>query len=208
MRQTQSVVMLVWILSWLPLAACAADAPSPSGNTNPSEPSEKLLAEVPEQWQKIVDRKVGDLHMVEYYPPGADDNWTQKLTVEALSGRDLPDPLIYVTGLAEEQRGLCDNFSDNAVFAGFENGYPTTVNILQCGRSKSTGRPVVTMVKIIQGNKSLYTVSRIWRLPAIAADIDTPPEVDSAELGGWAQTLRKVQVCDPRLDAHPCPNGR
>ncbi len=207
MRRTMRTTFLLtaMLITW-PLGACANTAPPASSAGEPAEKSEKLLAEVPAEWQKIIDRKVGELHMVEYYPPGADDNWAQKLTVEALSGKDLPDPLIYVAGLAEEQQGLCDHFRDNAVFAGFENGYPTAVNILQCGRSKSTGRPVVTMVKIIQGNESLYTVSRIWRLPEIAANLsDTTPEVDAAELGAWAQTLRKVQVCDTALAAHPCP---
>jgi len=207
MPQTPSALILGALLLWLPLSACAGSSQSAASVQAPTaERTEKLLAEVPALWQKIIDRKVGELHMVEYYPPGAEDNWEQKLTVEALTGRDLPDPLVYVAGLAQEQRGLCDDFSDNAVFAGFENGYPTTVNILQCGRSKNTGRAVVTMVKIIQGNESLYTVSRIWRLPEQpAGESGALPQVDPAELGAWAQTLRTVQVCDANLAAHPCP---
>ena len=159
MWRTQLLTLQTLLLLW-PLTACANNEPAALSAAPPSQDSERLSAEVPEHWQKIVDRKVGDLHMVEYYPPGADEDWEQKLTIESLAGKDLPDPLVYAAGLAEEQQGLCEDFKDNAVFAGFENGYPTTVHVLECGQSKRTGRSVVTMVKIIQGNKSLYTISR------------------------------------------------
>ena len=186
------------------LFGCASTPTVQAGDT------ERLLVEVPEGWLKVVDREVGTLHMVEYYPAKVLENsaedWPQKLTIEALSGSDLPDPLIYVDGLVEEQESLCNKFTDNSVFAGFENGYPTVVHMIQCGESQRTGRAVVTMLKIIQGNESLYTVSRIWRLPPPRPPMaEDTIAIDQAELGGWSQTLRKVVVCDPSLAAHPCP---
>ena len=186
------------------LSGCAA---TPSVHASDTE---RLLVEVPEGWLKVVDRKVGSLHMAEYYPAKVLENqaedWQQKLSIEALSGSDLPDPLLYVEGLAEEQEKVCNKFTDNSVFAGFENGYPTVVHMLECGESQVTGRAVVTMLKIIQGNESLYTVSRIWRLPPPAPPMASDTiAIDQAELGAWSQALRKVTVCDPSLAAHPCP---
>lgn len=191
------------VLTFL-LSGCATASSVHASDT------ERLLVEVPEGWLKVVDRKVGTLQMAEYYPAKVLENsaedWQQKLSIEALSGSDLPDPLIYAQGLVEEQEKVCNKFSDNAVFAGFENGYPTVVHMLQCGQSQVTGRAVVTMLKIIQGNQSLYTVTRIWRLPPPAPPMAADTiAIDQAELGAWSQALRKVTVCDPSLPAHPCP---
>ncbi len=170
--------------------------------------SEKLVMEIPENWVKVIDRKAGNLHIAEYYPPDTGEEWTQKLTIEALLADDLPDPLVFAQGLATEQERVCNDFSDNGVFAGFENGYPTTVHMMQCGASQRTGRALLTMIKVIQGNQALYTITRIWRFPPKPAEQDQRSEkpIDQAELGAWSAVLRKILACDPALPAHPCPN--
>jgi hypothetical protein len=165
-----------------------------------------LNAEVPEGWEKRIDRTVGALKMAEFYPAGADDQWAQKLSIEALSGEDLPDPILFVEGLAEQQSLVCDEFTHNSVYSGFENGYPTAVHMLQCGKNKRTGRAIITMVKVIKGNTSLYTITRIWRLPAASPPMQEGTlNIDQNEIAGWSQILRQVITCDPALAAHPCP---
>ena len=197
-----------------------------------AEDTEKLMLEVPVEWVQVVDRTVGNLAIAEYYPGDTTDDWLQKITVEALAGEGLPDPLVYAEGLADEQNDVCNRFSDNPVFAGFENGYPTVVHLMECGQSKRTGKALLTMLKIILGNKALYTITRIWRLepaalavlpnsegansdrtnskganPATAKSEPVPIEplpIDQAELAAWSHTLSKVKVCDTALQAHPC----
>ena len=192
-----------------------------------AEVTEKLLVEVPIGWVQVVDRTVGNLSIAEYYPGDTTDDWQQKITIEALSGEGLPDPLVYADGMADEQSEVCNHFSDNAVFAGFENGYPTVVHMMECGQNKRTGKALLTMLKIISGNTALYTITRIWRLePAAIAVLPhanpetsrangaTPPArepvpieplpIDQAELASWSHTLSKVKVCDTALQAHPC----
>ncbi len=183
------------LLSMLALSACAWSAAS-------EVETEQLTAEVPQGWVKVIDRKAGTLHLAEYYPQGSGEDWQQKLTVEALSGTDLPDPIVFAHGLAAEQRKVCDHFSDDSVFAGFENGYPTVVHMMQCGVSKRTGKALVTMLKAIRGNKAFYTITRIWRLPPTGEPGEIP--LDDAELGAWSQSLREVKVCDASLQAHAC----
>ena len=192
-----------------------------------AEETEKLMLEVPAEWVQVVDRTVGNLAIAEYYPGDTTDDWLQKITVEALSGEGLPDPLVYAEGLADEQSDVCNRFSANPVFAGFENGYPTVVHLMECGQSKRTGKALLTMLKVILGNKALYTITRIWRLepaalavlpdsheansdganPATAKAEPVPIEplpIDQAELAAWSHTLSKVKVCDTALQAHPC----
>ena len=111
-----------------------------------------------------VDSTVGELKVQEFFPPQTESYWEQKIVYESLTTDALPEPLEYSQALAERQAERCEKFTSNDVFVGFENQYPTVVSVLECGLAKLTGKPLVTMVKIIQGNQSVYTVSRIWRL--------------------------------------------
>ena len=185
----------------------ALEEKAPEENKTDPQAAEQLSADIPEGWLKLIDRSVGDLHIVEFYPPDSPEEWEQKITVEALSGEDLPDPLVVAEGLAEEQRDVCNDFKDNNVYAGFENGYPTVVHMMECGQSQRTGKTLLTMIKVIQGNKALYTVTRIWRMAPPAPQLgDEEPgtAIDEAQVAAWAQTLREVMLCNDALAAHRC----
>ena len=188
---------------------------------------ETLKAEIPATWVQLLDRRAGDLYVAEYYPPadvallaatrnGAAE-WQRKLSIEVLATRPLPDPLVVVGGLIETQAETCDEFSEQGIFAGFENGYPTAVHMLQCPRSKGTKRGFLTMIKVIQGNEGLYTITRIWR--TAASEIPPPPplgikqkdngplievQIDMAEVGAWARNLRSFALCDAASDDNKC----
>ncbi len=193
-------------------AGCvSAEAPSnetaAAPDTAAPPAAEQLSANIPEGWIKVVDRYVGELHIVEYYPPDSTTEWEQKITVEALGGDDLPDPLVVADGLAGEQRDVCNDFNDNTVFAGFENGYATVVHLMECGQSQRTGKMLLTMIKVIQGNKALYTVTRIWRVEPPAPQLGEEPAtsaIDQSQVAAWAQSLRSVKLCDDTLAAHRC----
>jgi len=189
------------LLTALLLSACA------SNTSAGPDATEKLLAEVPDTWVKVIERNTGQLAVSEYIPPDTGQDWTEKLIIEALSGSDLPDPLVFVQGLAQEQGEVCNDFTESGVFAGFENGYPTAVHMMQCPENKRTKNAMLTMVKVIRGNNAFYTVTRIWRLPPVTEDEDGVKSVPvgSTEIGAWSQALRQIQVCDPALSAHACP---
>ena len=163
----------------------------------PTVPEEHLKTEVPEGWVPILNSQSKNLLIAEYIPPDSPDPWLQKLSIEAMSGDHLPDPLEFTNSWALEQSEICEAFEDLPIYSGFENGYPTIVRMLICGKNKRTGKPLVTMVKVIRGNESLYTITRIWRLEQLP-----PPEV---EIASWSVALRKTIACDPDLSAHPCP---
>jgi len=219
-------------------ATTAASTPSVTEKAKATSKSGELLqAEVPQEWIQVVDRVVGNLAITEYVPGDTVDVWTEKLSYESLRrpdapGAALPDPLEYSEGIAAQQEGRCEQFTDNVVFAGYENGYPTAVHMMQCGQSKLTGKPLLTMLKVIKGNDALYSITRIWRLGMEIGDapLDTPSETDpeatsssgtespktwnpatnpvpptvQAEIAAWSQVLRRVQLCDHDLAAHRC----
>ena len=115
-------------------------------------------------------------------------------------------------GLADQQAERCDEFQRRDIHVGFENQYPTVVTVLQCGINNLTGKPIVTLLKVIKGNRSLYTVSRIWRLePTVAEDGSTALSkaeelIPTSEFAAWSATLRDVLLCDSELPAHACPD--
>ncbi|NKC00813.1 MAG: hypothetical protein GKR90_20275 [Pseudomonadales bacterium] len=165
---------------------------------SPNRQGEYLNTEIPVGWQQVLSSTNTNLSIAEYLPADASEEWVQKLSVEAMSGEQLPDPLEFVDGWAHDQSSLCDEFRDHAIFSGFENGYPSVVRMLVCGKNKRTGKPLVTMIKVIRGNQSLYTITRIWRL-------ETLP-LARTEVASWSNALRKTIACNPQLPAHPCPN--
>ncbi len=170
--------------------------------------TERLLAEVPDGWIKGVDKQLAALTVSEYFPPDTEEYWQQKLSYEVMTGEHLPDPIEYAEGLAEQQEKYCEDFKDNTVFAGFENGYPTMVHLLNCGKNTRTFKPIVTMVKAIKGHDALYVITRIWRLepppPQLAEEQTTVSPLPQEELAGWSQVLRRIKLCNSALDAHPC----
>ena len=189
--------LLLITLVGLPSAAIASDAIMPAG--------EYLQAEIPEGWQRAVDRQAGHLRLTEYYPSATITDWHEKITIEALSGRDLPDPITYIEGLVAQQQPLCGDFAQQPIYAGFENGFATAVHLISCGRSLRTGRGLLTFVKVVRGNQALYTISRIWRAALPAADgTAAAPAAEQAQLAAWSNALRTMQVCDPQRSAHPC----
>ncbi|MEM9622597.1 MAG: hypothetical protein AAF993_13165, partial [Pseudomonadota bacterium] len=91
------------------------------------------------------------------------------------------------------------------------NGYPTEVQVLHCGAAKLTGKPIVTMIKAIQGNQSLYTITRIWRVEHSDAatgekteEVELLPRENMAEFAAWSNTIAQIQACDDNLPAHRC----
>jgi hypothetical protein len=177
-------------------------------NSAQASDTERLMAQVPDGWIKGVDKTLPNLQITEYFPPETKDEWIQKLSYEAMSGDGLPDPIEFTNGMAEQQSEFCDDFQNSTIFAGFENGYPTMVQILECGSNKQTKKPLVTMIKAVKGNAALYVVTRIWRLEPPPAQLDKSQikqlPIDAEELAAWSATLRDIRVCDAALLAHPC----
>lgn len=198
-------------------SACAPEAPEASDSQSPAAEAgqsaqsslegERITAEIPSGWLKVRDTQLQMLHIREYVPPDTGETWTEKLTIEATTGDPLPDPLEFVLGWAADQSNQCIEFRDNAIFSGMENGHPTVVRLLECFAAKRTRKPIVTMVKVIQGQEALYTVTRIWRL-----ETNFDPEVGKLALApnaiaNWSDALSRTTACTPGHSEHPCHNN-
>ncbi len=144
--------------------------------------------------------------MVEYLPedPG-DGDWVEKVSFESFSAEDLPDPIEFVTGIANDQAAACENFEHFNIRSDEENGYPTTVRFMSCPESSLVGMGQVTLIKAIRGNDRFYVITRAKRVPVPVEGEKVKP-ISDAQMALWSTYLRAVSVCDAGLgDVHPCP---
>lgn len=193
MRAT--IMLLLLMTAW----GCAHQAVA--------ESQEHLQAQVPDGWIKGVDKSLTNLQVTEYFPADSPQEWVRKLSYEALQGKPLPDPIEFAASIAEQQSNVCREYSDKVIFSGFENGYPTMVQLYECGENKRTLKPLVTVVKSIKGNAALYVITRIWRLQPSDEAQSATQLMPRDELAGWMQRLKQIQLCDPALPAHKCQPG-
>ena len=68
---------------------------------------------------------------------------------------------------------------------------------------KRTKLPIVTMIKVIRADQSLYTVTRIWRLQEAAVSGE-PLTLAPEAIGQWSDVLRGTYACNPADEEHPC----
>lgn len=177
-----------------------ADPAVPAAGT--SSAAEMLRTEIPAGWVQLRNTNTANLKLAEYVPADTGEVWQQKLTVEAMSGAFLPDPLVVAQGLAEEQADLCGKFVDSGIFSGDENGYPTVVRLFECHDNKRTRKPLVTMLKLIRGEEQFYSITRIWRLERPEDGAELP--ISKEELAAWSDALGNMIACKPGATDHPC----
>ncbi len=195
----------LFALITLALAACSdGKAPTAGSASRATGVGEQLLAAPPGGFKEIFSSDNPGLRMVEYIPEGeARDSWQEKITFEALSGDPLPDPIEFLKALAADQAGACaEGFSEYPTFSGFENGYPTSVHLMICRRSRVVEQSQITMLKAIQGNESFYVVTRAQRAPPLAEGASALSE---EAMGGWALYLKAISLCDNGVAEHTCP---
>jgi len=122
-----------------------------------------------------------------------------------------PDPLEFVEGFVRRARGSCDRLSDQGVFAGEENGYPTVVRLLVCPQLNARDAGELMMLKAVQGDHGFWLAVRSRPLPAPGSrgaarqDGSDARAAPTEVVARWSEFLRAIRVCNAGDDAHPCP---
>ena len=172
------------------VSGCATAPPQPGSE-------EHLRADPPSGWQPGVQTQTPRLRLSEYVlmDPN-EEGWVQKLSYERLALKPVSEARTLVTGVEQEIRESCPNATFHNTFSGEENGYPTEVALWTCPRYAVTQTGQISMLKVIQGQDALYTITWAKRLPANDAGADA--ESTKAEVARWSAYLSAVSVCDPR----------
>ncbi|MCP5184347.1 MAG: hypothetical protein H6993_10310 [Pseudomonadales bacterium] len=186
-----------------------SDEPRTAPST--TDAGEHLVGAVPLNWVPVSVTATPALHLAVYQPPDDtpdDTGWTEKLSIEKLTGTPVPDPLEFLAALKEETAESCADSAFHPVSSGVENGYPTAVALLVCPKLSLTEAGQMTMVKVVQGNAAFYSITRAVRTPVMTRNADgEPQQPDGAkeQIGGMSLYLRAMTVCEPGSTAHPCP---
>ncbi len=178
--------------------------------TVPASADERLLAQPPAGWERTYAINLPAFRLVEFEPPtdaaSSPGAWRERLSFEASALAPDADPLHLFAALDAEQRELCSGYRSDTVFAGLEAGYPTVIKLLTCPRSPRADGQIL-LVKVIQGEAFMYTLTRTWRVPAFA---DGQAPLDPAAVGAWSLQLRRFRLCSTDVPAdseRACPTA-
>ena len=187
------------VLAGVLLAGCAS-----TGEPDQAE-REHLRAAPPAGWIPGVATDTATLRMSEFVRPDVTESgWQEKITFERLSARPVADAREFVEVVREDLVASCPRGQLFNTYSGTENGYAVEVALMTCPKSTVTQMGQLTMLKVIQGNNALYTITRARRMPPFdepGADRSLPREA----IAEWSADLSAMSVCDPRSpEAHPC----
>jgi hypothetical protein len=141
--------------------------------------------------------------MAQFIPEQEDaENWVHKISFESLADQPLPDPVEFVELISKDRQRQCADFEGFDTFSGLENGYPTSVQLHTCPRTKKMDKSEVSMIKVIRGNDYFYIVTRSQQGEALEKGVALLTET---QVAAWSLYLRTVGVCDTTRPEHPCP---
>lgn len=167
---------------------------------------EQLTLPAPEGWRTVTAIDTPNLRMSAFAVPGTTPETPDKLSFEWFA-HDLAggvNPFDLVEQVAGTIRGNCRGGTDQGVFAGDENGYPTVVRLLLCPQLNGTDPPrgEMLMMKVMQGRTGFWIVVRGRDVSA-----DSAPDTDAlrATVRLWSEGMRGITLCDPETPDHPCP---
>jgi len=174
-----------------------------------AQAEEQLTLPVPDDWRTVSTLSTPWVRMSAFAIPADGPDGYDKLSFEWFA-HDLStdaDPFSVVEQVAGTIRGNCRGGSDQPVFAGEENGYPTVVRLLLCPQLNGSDPPrgELLMMKAVEGATGFWIVVR-------GRDLSTEDPPSAAELratvGTWSNALRTITLCDPQDPEHPCPEDR
>lgn len=191
------------------LAAAAgwAEATGP-GLTDPG--GDSVVMRPPQGWVPAqADRDTG-MHRQVFLPAGQTyDDWQQKLSIQVfvnfVKRRPELSPADFTENLVRLWQQSCDGLGSSPVSSFAERGYAAAVRLLVCPRTRGSQLGSVAMVKVMQGQASMYLFERSWRGPAFQ-EKEMPVEQDA--LDEWAEFLASATLCNPDNADAPCTQAQ
>jgi hypothetical protein len=189
-----SVFQYCWILLFL--AGCQIN---PTG----SDLTERLIAQPPSGWTRVYQLNRDGNRISEFVPADEEPNrWVNKISFEAFLDIHHADPIELLLYEVEQYQKRCNFVQHFNLFSGYENGYPTSLRLIMCGKSKQLETGEVSMVKAILGEQSFYVIKLAHKVAPFEVN---KAEVTQEEIAQWSTFMKRVVVCDPDTTEHPCP---
>ena len=175
-------------------------------NTNSSQKgdfTEQLLAQPPKDWVRVYRLNNEGNRISEFVPANEDPyKWANKIVFESFQKLQSADPIELLLYEVEQYQQRCEFVQHYNLFSGLENGYPTSLRMIMCGKSKQLETGEVSMLKAIQGEESFYVVRISRWVPAfkpLQADVPKPT------IATWSTYMKHISLCNPAKSDHLCP---
>ena len=182
----------------------AQTAPQISPDRKPLAAERLIMPLFPSGWVEV-HRNTGAIEVVEYVPEGQSAaNWQDKILLHVYS--DLNSlPLDAIQRRTQGQnRNRCTGVIEGQLQSGLNNGYASAFWTLGCRYIKSvdgSGLGETQYTKAIQGETSLYVLSRALRTPTFG---ESGPAISAAAINYGVAFLTTSVVCVPDSEQHPC----
>ena len=164
--------------------------------------AEVLLATPPQNWTQIYQLNEKLVRLADFVPAYETNlNWQTKLSFESHSDLVDLDPIEILLSEAKKSEEKCTFVQHFNLFSGFENNYPTSLRLIMCGENKNLKQGELSMLKVIQGDDFLYIIRFLKRIEPFSVN---QPDVEKPEIATWSDYLRKIRLCNPANDMHPC----
>jgi hypothetical protein len=198
MRAFISFSLLLSLLTVVTLSTAMAQ---PSPLRKPLAAERLVMPLFPADWIEV-RREAGPTEVVEYVPVGQTvDVWQDKITLEVYHElNNLPLDAIQ-RRLQGQNRNRCTGVIEGPLQSGLNNGYPSAFWTLGCRYLNANGLGETRYTKAIQGEYSLYVLSRLWQTPTFGGD---GPAIDPAAISDGVAFLTTSIVCVPESADHPC----
>ena len=177
------------------------------GQAQPQTPvlNERLLIELPAGWKVgYTAGEAGRFNSVEYVlETETIATWTRLLTIQLFYNATTPmDRYMELMKANFDQQAPCEGTTFTVMRTRQVYGLDSTIAMLVCPRSKTSGLGELTLIQAVRGKDAIYVVQRAMRGPAY-----TPAAVPIAttEFQDWLTFMDKLWVCDPREAMRRCP---
>ena len=168
---------------------------------------DELIFVPPSGWTPAHQRGTDDGYEITYVPDGETAaDWTKAARAQIFYNLSESKPDLtsadFVENLRRYYEQSCQNVEASPVSSWDDHGYQAAVVMIVCDRQRGETLGSVSMIKVMRGGASMFTLDRSWRGPAFEAGTMPVPQ---ETLDQWSEFLARSFLCNRDNPETPCP---
>ncbi len=164
---------------------------------------EVYIAGLPAGWRKQAEASDTLGTRADWLPAGQTlEDWRDRITLQLIPDMAGQAPERFLDGLAALWTENCEAVMVTEVESAPVNGYAAGTRLIACTRDKQSGKGSVSLYRVTTGERALYVVQRMYRVP--------PFSTEGVPLAGTDLDLGRAAVdfgtaCARGTATRPCP---
>ena len=164
---------------------------------------EVYIAGLPAGWRKQAEASDALGNRADWFPPGQTlKNWRDRLTLQLIPDVAGQVPERFLDNLVALWTESCEAVMVTEVENEQVNGYAAGSRLIACTRDKQSGKGSVSLYRVVAGERALYVVQRVFRVPPFSTD-GVPVAGADLDLGRAAVDFGTA--CQRGTAIRPCP---